>query len=356
MTATVGNNSYTAALANDNGIDLAGANSGHTSDNKIYVKGSADDHDVIVLSTGVESNDRIIWENTGNGKVTVVNFDAAITASTPSSGSTGSPASFTLDLGDAGDTFATAGDLFVSIPGLDNGAVISLLNITAAGNKIGGISAIGTDGMATALASTFGGSWITPSFSHIALGQITWTSDTNAACSGIEAMAASVSSANFGGLAPSDPASVGATSVQGVDDVAPGVAIVNDLGRDILDFTSYRVGWLGVAELDIDGRVNPSGGWTIVDPDAYDAAAVGNLVATIASDAQYITLTRAYDAGTHTTTLYEARLWTVKGGDDTADAFTATSDDTSVLIGYVDVGHLLDGNNTTDAAAANIVF
>jgi hypothetical protein len=139
------------------------------------------------------------------------------------------------------------------------------------------ISAITTDGMATALANTFGGTW-SASFSRVAaFGQITWTNSNTGVIPGLAELAASVSSNNFSGLDPVGvPASVGATFTQGVADTpaVPSTTVINDLGADILDFTSYRAGWLGVAELDATGHVVVNT-WTGVARAAGAAATTG---------------------------------------------------------------------------------
>ena len=67
---------YTSGFGNIGGVDVAGGDSAHASDNVIIVDGSSGDHNVIVLGTGTLNNDTIKWEGFNNGTTTIVNFDA----------------------------------------------------------------------------------------------------------------------------------------------------------------------------------------------------------------------------------------------------------------------------------------
>jgi hypothetical protein len=66
---------YVSQLANQDGEVLRGAWSGHTADN--HIEGGLGD-DVIVLGTGDESNDVLVFSGYGNGNDTVVNFNETL--------------------------------------------------------------------------------------------------------------------------------------------------------------------------------------------------------------------------------------------------------------------------------------
>lgn len=78
----------------------AGSNSSHTADNTI-IGGTGDD--VLVLGTGVQSNDTVKYEGFGNGYDTIVNFSEEVNGSDTSEVTVGAPATaetFTLSFED----------------------------------------------------------------------------------------------------------------------------------------------------------------------------------------------------------------------------------------------------------------
>ena len=76
-------NKYQAAFAHDGTALIQGVQSTFVSDNVIIVDSGSSDQDVVVLSTGQNSNDIIKWNGTfNNGFVTVVNFDTDSTTGT----------------------------------------------------------------------------------------------------------------------------------------------------------------------------------------------------------------------------------------------------------------------------------
>jgi hypothetical protein len=148
------------------------------------------------------------------------------------------------------------------------------------------------------------------------------------------------------------PAAIGITStdstltggtIGGVATTANGAfvqATIAGLGDDTLDFSAYGAKWLGAAMLNPQGQVTGNS-WS-TDGSAGMALPASGVLA--AGD-KYITLTRANDA----TTLYKIDLWTVVGdGANPADAYAATSNDSVQLIGYVDLGKVLEGITSTN--------
>jgi hypothetical protein len=71
------NRDYFAQLATKGGADITGSYSYHISDNVVE---AGTGNDVIVLGTGIWSNDTIKWTGQGNGTDTVVNFQQQIIA------------------------------------------------------------------------------------------------------------------------------------------------------------------------------------------------------------------------------------------------------------------------------------
>ncbi|MDR3324273.1 MAG: hypothetical protein LBS89_08745, partial [Zoogloeaceae bacterium] len=159
------------------------------------------------------------------------------------------------------------------------------------------------------------------------------------------------------------------------------------LGDDWLDFTSYGAKWLAAATLDATGKVNSTNGWDVATDlrgahngsSSYNQALPGWLDKTtniaypelyqVNTGDKYITLTRAYEevdanstvAGTepHRSTLYKIELWTVNGNEADAyrDIVSTEVRDSAQLIGYVDLGKVIDAASfSTDDVLSHIDY
>ncbi|GHU34420.1 hypothetical protein AGMMS50256_28010 [Betaproteobacteria bacterium] len=311
---------YASALANTATALDNGAYSSHVSDNHIYVSaGSITDHDVVVLSTGELSNDTLVWEGYNSNTVTVVNFDTGTAVS-----GAGKAASLMLDFGDIGDPLLDGASVFVVIPGLNGGNPIELVAASSSTQTVAGNGAWVTDGVANALDALGLGTWTRSDTDLATTGAQTWTNGTVGAVPGIGAVPAG----NFFGL------SGGTLSGTFTD----GTAATVDVGEDFFDFSAYGARWVGAGLVDSATKLL-SGTWDT------DGASL-----TLTANQKYITLT--HEIGS---TLYEIREWTaVAGGGTTAlgDAFTANANDSFKLIGFVDVGRLIEDGG----AAANTVL
>jgi hypothetical protein len=363
--SNVADASYNAAFANNNGTDIDGvANSGHASDNVIDAGTGVD---VIVLSTGLLSNDTIKWTGTGNGTNTIVNFDTA--ADTPS---TEAKLSYTVAAG--------SGDTYWDTAGYES---TETFTITVAGIGTTGTITAGADDDATATAiqaalnTLFSGAGWTPSGPASAPVYTQITPDH-------------IPNLNLGMLtftAVSDTLGTSMTNPVAlfVPDVANTNAIISStLGDDWLDFTSYGARLLVAATLDAGANqyVNGSTWSVLTDTHAardltYKTITTGQALPTslvttptvpgdndLKVGDKYITLTRSAATTTtetdpHSTTLYKVELWTVNG--TAADAYLqtlATGDtrDSAQLIGYVDVGKVIDGDAATTGILAHIDY
>jgi hypothetical protein len=313
-------NDYASAFANYGAANTnyAGANSEHTSSNLVIVEDKDDDgHDVIVLSTGSGSEDVIQWKGEYNhGTVTVVNFDAADVG-------TATPAVYELVFSGWTDTTVATGGktITVTVPGGIKVSIPTTSGATAkaavgealelAFNNIKEMTGLTADYTSNKLTLTGENGVYYPEVGDIAI----HTDDT-----GLDVVAA----------------------VKGVT-VTPFVqAKVEGLGDDKLDFSAYNAKWIGAA---VPGSDKYVAEWST---DAADDVEMSDL--TLEAGEKYITLTRADEA----TTLYDIKLWTVVAGNegDTSastrvDAFTAVENDTSILIGQIDLGRVIEGYGTT---------
>jgi hypothetical protein len=335
---------YLSAFANDHLHVIDGTDSDAVADNIIIVDGGSSDRDVVVLSTGANSNDTIKWNNTfNNGTVTVANFDT---------GPVGTPtkASYTLTFSATSST--GAGSLSeIDLPGSTD-----LTGLTIA------IGASLTDVQVASAVETGLGSLAAWDVSRDGA-SITLTQKVAAPIVGQAAPSVT---------ATGDVAATGTFST---------FELAHTLGDDWLDFTAYGARWLGVAQLDATTGLVGSGDWTVSN-DVQGAhtsttAAAGDLPGWVISTTdiywtdhkvhtgdKYITLTRAdkgHDAGTNPDedTLYKIELWTVNG--EKADAYTvATNDanarDTAQLIGYVDLGKVIEGVVTANSVIEHIDY
>ncbi|MDR0775608.1 MAG: DUF4214 domain-containing protein [Azonexus sp.] len=146
------------------------------------------------------------------------------------------------------------------------------------------------------------------------------------------------------------------------------------LGADWLDFTAYGVRWLGVATLDTNGKVDGGNGWAISQDQIGLHTSQAGVAATalptwgatsyigdftVTTGDKYVTLTRApvpTATNDDATTLYKIELWTVNGSE--ADAYRDLAPgevrDTSQLIGYVDLGRVIESSVDLQSILAHI--
>jgi hypothetical protein len=303
---------YAAAFANNgkadpNDLDLTGANSGEVSDNVIHVAGATKDNDVIVLSTGANSNDVIKWDGTfGNsGYVKVVNFDT-------------SPVVYTIDMGTFSGYAAQA--VTYNLQGLEGDGTTAALSagtiaafITALGSEFTGrwtVAAVGTTGFTITAASTtevFRGDGIDPT--------AVW----------------------FDGAGVGSPA----------NPVIP-ASVTAGLGDDFLDFSEYNAKYVIAGTRDETGKLLAAS-TTWADAASADASmAVGNY----ADEEKYITLT--HEAGS---TEYLIELWQVNGGTGGASAYTIGADDTKLgTIGYIDLGRAIGAGTGLDGVLDHVLL
>ena len=151
--------------------------------------------------------------------------------------------------------------------------------------------------------------------------------------------------------------------------------VANNLGDDFLDFTAYGARALYVAQLDATGHVDTAA-WSVSQDTlglgSVDAGVAGvvlptTLVAapnyvgdwTLKAGDKYITMTRVAPNATDAdnSTVYKIELWTANG--TAADAYLTTLAvgdvrDTAQLIGYVDLGRVIEGVVDTDSILSHI--
>ena len=333
---TLANGDYKAAFGNDGAAHFTGEYSGHVSNNVIIVDSGASDHDVVVLSTGSGSSDTIKWDGTtGNGLVTVVNFDTQV--ATP-----GAAARYTLDL--TTTNWATSDgttEVTIDIPGVGTQTITmgiaAVTPVTAAAQ----IAALLTSANFSGLTIANAGSTVT--FTH--------------PTAGITMPSANPTITDTGGGTPVDDLS----TAGGAFTQATGTGL---LGDDWLDFTAYGALWLGAATLDSTGKVSGTNGWDVAQDvrgahtstaTVYNTTLPGpdpnRLIEdyTVKTGDKYITLTREFqDNGTPVnpdrTTVYKIELWTVVGNEADAyrDLTAGETRDTVQLIGYIDLGKEID--------------
>jgi hypothetical protein len=349
---------YRSAFGTDGSAVVDGGNSDHVSDNTIYVDGAASDKDVVVLSTGEQSNDTLVWNGTfNNGTVTVVNFDSsAKIVTTPAEN-----AVLVIDLGTFGDQVTDGVTYSVTLTG-GLGAVTTTA-VTLTGGS-GTLDATNAAQIASAIATAVGladtSAW-TVGAVNPTNGQFTLTR-TVAGDTSISAVTA-VTTSGTGDLTTS---AAGTVTNSGVDEVS-----TTALGEDYLDFTAYGATWLGVATLDaskhvttwdVGGYANGADSTGTSLPSSVAAWAPGEIreLTKIHAGDKYITLTRENPSASNLneSTLYKVELWTVVGATaGSADAYATTSNDTVQVIGYVDVGRVIDTfTDDANSVLANIIF
>jgi hypothetical protein len=357
--------SYHAAFANYNGTDLLDgvANSGQTSDNTID---AGTGNDVIVLSTGGQSNDTIKWTGYNNGANTIVNFDTAA-----DSGSTPAELGYTLGYGTT--------TLWDTAAGYDNGDTFT---IEVIGVGTTALITAGVDDDATelvvrnaldALFSTAG--WNTTTSMQ---GTLLYEQVTPNHIVGLGSIIFHAGSTDAGGDQTTPSAALFNPST------TTNAVISSTLGDDWLDFTDYGARLLVAATLDAGANQYVNGSTWSVLTDVHAAKTVGSVsvgqllpttptaaaTPTVPGDNllkvgdKYITLTRSAATTTtetdpHSTTLYKVELWTVAG--TVADAYLqnlASGDtrDSAQVIGYVDVGKVIDGDAATTGILAHIDY
>jgi hypothetical protein len=339
---------YTSAFANNGATFIDGTGgSNAVADNIIIVDGGSSDRDVVVLSTGANSNDTIKWNGAfNNGTTTVVNFDAGSDAATP--------ASYTLTFGGSD---GTGGSLTtIDLPG---SPAISLTAITIGANLTDAqVAEVVRAGLA---------------------GQTSVTNDWDVTRSGVSVTLTQKVAAVVTGQGNPTVTQTGllAAPTGTYSSYVP----PSTLGDDWLDFTVYEARWLGAAQLDKDGLV--TGNWTVSnDTHGAQTEITGNASGTLPTHVatgtanyyedrtlhtgeKYITLTRAWKEGPDGAanpdqdTVYKIELWTLNG--TVADAYTAaatdsTARDTAQLIGYVDLGRVIEGVVDVNSVIAQIDY
>jgi hypothetical protein len=373
---STGNKSYTSAFATSNGADIVGDNSAHVSDNIIYVKGGSADKDVVVLSTGANSNDTVKFEDFGNGHVTVVNFDAdASVVAAVSATYTVNLTGITLDT-----TSWTSGALEAAI--MVNGTRVLIAEITLAGSAADALSGVANTVIEANIQAALGSGWVYTS-GNVLTGDAVFTHTAPGSIPAITPVSGVVVDAGL----TADSSALSANNAFADGSIAGG------LGDDVLDFTAYGAVWLGVGVIDNSGNTTLVANWDVAtyDTNSFNGVA-GAQLAHVTSTAiasattgsghtaphqdrdyfthfhtgdKYITLTHVANAavaGDHSanqSTEYLVQLWTVNG--DSADAYTestvdASARDTAVTIGYIDVGRVIEGAIDVSSILAQIAY
>jgi hypothetical protein len=309
---------YDAAFAQtDSNFDIAGGFSQLYASDNIINSGAG--NDVIVLSTGILSNDTLKWTELGNGNDTIVNFEQL------GSGAGWQPAILKIDLSDVVATNPST-DLGITITGgtgnytSGNAGIVDLTDVDDIGTYLETLS--------------YGSNW-NPSY-DAATNVLTLTSLTQSAT----------------GWTPSN---VQLTTTTGSDITinlvfSSDVEVVTDaweasLGIDQLDFTSY-----GVVAAYLSNTYTPTG----FVPLATVGNAAGTLdnghIGTYTGGAKYITLEQVNTAApnAHLVGKYEIVLWQDNQGTLGSNGVgvaefdaTGTHDTNLGVIGYVDFGQQL---------------
>jgi hypothetical protein len=323
------------ANAGPAGAQITGLNSGHISDNLIN---SNTGDDVIVLSTGHDSNDTIVYTGTGNGFDTIVNFadDEDTVSHTP----TAVAASFTVALSDSNIT--TNGSSY----SLDFGLGGTVLSSTETNS--GARTADQVGGLFVGSATLFGVNWTVANTS----GVLTFTQNTGVGTAPAITTEVVQGYGNTGTItAPSITALI--TNPGGTTGVP---------GWDHLDFTSYGVD--GVFLDNSEKYTEPHSNSVSATPElAAVAIAAGSpatftiagaLPTTTTHTATYIVLKQLYADDT----IYEITWWKdqAHGQPDsgTADIYDQHIDTLLGTIGTVDFGKQLDID--WFAAAGSVLF
>jgi hypothetical protein len=339
------NADYDARFGTDS-TDLAidGIHSQHVSDN---VVNAGVGNDVIVLSTGAESNDTIVWTELGNGNDTLVNFEQVGTSAG------WQPAVVTIDLDGLEWTPNAGGDTLK----------LELTAVTETGYGISGntiqltatsTTQLSTDEIGGALASTitatiptlWEASYGDGQLVLIEKGSLNGTSP-NVSTVTLTASAGTLTANTAGNLTGSTVFTVTKSDAE-ITEVAPWEA---KLGVDQLDFSSYGAvaAYLvnthtasGMATPDKtvsgDGGANPVTGTTNLSN--------SQLTGTYAGGAKYISLEQVENTGGAKAGVYEIVLWqdaqTSGAGMGVANFDNGAVLDTKVgVIGYVDFGQQL---------------
>jgi hypothetical protein len=348
--SSTGKSDYLSAFADNGTALIEGTNSDAVADNIIIVDGGSSDSDVVVLSTGQNSNDTIKWNGAfNNGTTTVVNFDASNFV----------PASYTITFT---HEVTTPGNITVTFVGT-GAPTASPVPVTAAADS--------AEKVAQEVEAAFKSD-----------GGITtdWTVSRN----GTSVTITQKVGGTIGGTPSVTFADTGSTGVTANTTGGFSQYVESLLGDDWLDFTAYGARWLGVAQLGSDGFVSELNGWTVSnDTHGAQTEVVGSTgvalpqhVATgtanfyedrlVHTGEKYITLTRAWKEGPTTgvpnpdqDTVYKIELWTLNG--EKADAYTtstfdSTARDTAQLIGYVDLGRVIEGVVDVNSVIAQIDY
>jgi hypothetical protein len=212
---------YEPTFAEDGGSGISGQNSSHVSDNVIDAGAG---NDVIVLSTGLLSNDTIVWKGIGNGNDTIVNFVQ------DSSGAPGTEAVFTVTLGGSVSGTVAASDSYA---------------LTIDGKEIS-VTAVGTETSVDNIAALF-------EDEEVVLGGLTFeVTDVTGKVLTFTAQATGAYSKTPGVTFANKGTSNGLSIADGTGTVVlttPGVS--DGSGVDALDFRAYGV---AAVYLDNDAR------------------------------------------------------------------------------------------------------
>jgi hypothetical protein len=384
--------SYASAFASEGsagggaGTLTTGGNSGQVSDNTIYVgAGAANDSDVVVLSTGVESNDTLVWKGFGSNTVTVVNFESQNVLTS------GTEAKFIFDL-NVDDVLTEGAALTIRITGISGGPFE--INYIVPGT-FGTASDVSTHGnaIASALETELGAGWDV-AYTEPALPADAARFTVTGPMASIYAFTGSpptvfVQSSATGTDLDISETTANSSSVTNAYTIGTGVTGAPPTGanhgQDYLDFTDYGATWLGVAVLnDTTHKVAAANAWDVASYTKDTAGTLGSNSLTAAPALstpptairnltdfrvgdKYITLTHDANAtdgsaaNPHQSTVYRVDLWTVAGTHRDAYAFAGSVPNTDTadqaqLIGYVDVGHVIEGAVDVNSILANITY
>jgi hypothetical protein len=298
---------YAPAFATDGSTEIQGANSSHISDNVILGEAG---NDVIVLGTGVGSNDIIRWEGFGNGTDTIVNFVSDTTA-VPTG--TYQPAVVTIDLTGvwaAVDGAATGDGTFSLVLG---SGVTGTITPGAAFSTFADDAAIATAIRAETPPTgwVWGGSGAT----------VTLTQSTGATLGTNPTAVLSLIGDTTGA------ANTTYTTTNDFDDAYA----LSGIGADQLDFSSY-----GAVALFIGETYTASGFTSSVSLGSFHNYATGE------AGQKYITLEQVNNrpAGTYEIVLWQDAATTLPVGSPAAAEFdnTGSTDVKLGIIGIVDLG------------------
>jgi hypothetical protein len=316
--------------------EVDGNHSIYISNSVIYAGAGSD---VIVLSTGSDSHETIVWEGIyDHGGETIVNFAPEDVTPLEYFGEV-----FSVGLGSVsfGGGNSSENVTFTYTTGQTAGLSASFA--VSSVDTTNGIAAIGN---ALAAAATTAATGWNVTYNAVDNALLFTQTDQHADEPTVSVITITAST------------SIVTNSTPTINTLKEAV-LVGGAGDDVLDFSDYGAKWLGVGTKTKDGNVDIVETWAVDDGtlgnDTVDTAVTVTQAtgfATLEKGQQYITLTRANNK----TTVYTVELWTAKGTD--ADAYVkgytdvATKDTEVKLIGTVDLGQVFEDAELVD----NILF